>query len=127
MGNRPMTKLAKRTSLILAALLLAAAGMAVVAPTGAIAQGAEDEYDLELPGSGGEQTTPAPDGPIDTPDEDDDGFPVIGIVLVGAAGVVAGLGLWRLVVGRRLAESDEAPDEDEPPSPRPARPRDSRR
>ena len=102
-----MTKLSKWTALFLVALIVPAIPAALL-PAAAVAQGAEEEYDLDLPGSGGDQTTPANDTPADTSGaDDDDGFPVLGIVLVGAAGVAVGLALWRLVVGRRMDESDE--------------------
>ena len=105
-----MTKLAKWTALILVVLLVPATAAALL-PAAAVAQ-AEEEYDLDLPGSGGDQTTPANSTPTDTSGVDDDGgFPVLGIVLFAAAGVAVGLALWRLAVGRRLEEAGEPPDD----------------
>ena len=100
-----MTKMAKWTALLLVALC-AVAVPAVVAPA-AFAQGAEEEYDLDLPGSGGDQTTPATNTSADTSDSDDGGFPVLAIVLFGAAGVAVGLALWRLAVSRRMDDMDD--------------------
>ncbi len=105
-----MTKMAKWTSLILAALCLLWTPV-VIAPSLAFAQGAEEEYDLDLPGSGGDQSTPSTNT-TNSSDSEDDGFPVLVIVLFAAAGVAVGLAVWRLAVGRRLEESsDEESDE----------------
>ena len=102
-----MTKMAKWTSLILVVLACPRSPPRSL-PAAAVAQGAEEEYDLDLPGSGGDQATPANSTPADTSGaDDDDGFPVLGIVLFAAAGVAVGLALWRLAVGRRMDESDE--------------------
>ena len=98
-----MTKLAKWTSLTMVALCLLALP-AVVAPVAAFGQGAEEEYDLDLPTSGN-GTTPATNASETT--EDDDGFPVVVVIIVGAAAVAVGLGIWRLQVGRRMDELDD--------------------
>ena len=106
-----MTKMAKWTALILVGLCAAAFVTAIV-PAAATAQGAEEEYDLDLPGSGGDETTPATNAPVDTSNsEDDGGFPVLAIVLFAVAGVGVGIALWRL----RTRQAYERSDPDEPP------------
>ncbi len=100
-----MTKLAKWTSLTLVALCVFALPLAV-APAVVLAQGAEEEYDLDLPTSG-DGTTPATNASNTTDDDDGGGFPVLVLIIVGAAGVAVGLALWRLQVGRRMDELDE--------------------
>jgi hypothetical protein len=100
-----MNKMAKWTALLLVALC-ALAVPAVMAPA-AFAQGAEEEYNLDLPGSGGDQTTPATNTSADTSDSDDGGFPVLAIILFAAAGVAVGLALWRLAVTRRMDQMDD--------------------
>ena len=99
-----MTKLARWTALMIAALCLLALP-ATVGPVAAFGQGAEEEYDLDLPTSGN-GTTPATNAGSTT-DDDDGGFPVLVVVIVGAAGVAVGLGVWRLQVGRRMDELDD--------------------
>jgi hypothetical protein len=101
-----MNKIAKWTALLMVALCVLAVP-AAVAPVAVFAQGAEEEYDLDLPGSGGDQTTPANSTSADTSEKDDGGFPVLAIVLFGAAGVAVGLALWRLAVSRRMDEMDD--------------------
>ena len=100
-----MNKMGKCIALLLIALC-AVAVPAAMAPA-AFAQGAEEEYNLDLPGSGGDETTPASNTSTETSDSDDDGFPVLAIVLFGAAGVAVGLALWRLAVSRRMDEIDD--------------------
>ena len=108
MAGTLMTKLAKWTALIMVGLCLLALPVAL-APTAAFGQGAEEEYDLDLPTSG-DGTTPATNASTTT-DDDDGGFPVLVVVIVGAAAVAVGLGLWRLQVARRMDElDDDAPD-----------------
>jgi hypothetical protein len=99
-----MTTIAKRMSLAVAMLCLLAA---LAGPGLAVAQnndgpaGAE-EYDLDLPGSGANEDTPASSG--DTSGSDDSGFPVIVVVLVAGAAVAAGFAAWRM---RKPHEPDE--------------------
>src|SRR4051794_35334638 len=99
-----MNTMAKWTAVLLVALC-ALAVPAALAPA-AFASGAEEEYNLDLPGSGGDQTTPANNTSTETSDSDDGGFPVLAIVLFGAAGVAVGLALWRLAVTRRMDDND---------------------
>ena len=89
-----MTKMATWTALLVAALCLA--GPAAVGPSPAAGQGAEEEYDLDLPGSGGDETTPATNTSNTTSESDDGGFPVVVVVLFGLAGVAVGAAIWRL-------------------------------
>ena len=97
-----MTKLAKWMSLITVVLCLVALP-AAFAPAAAFGQGAEEEYDLDLPTSGdGTTATNAA-----STDDDDGGFPVVVLIIVGAAAVAVGLGVWRLQVGRRMDELDD--------------------
>ncbi|MDX6582667.1 MAG: hypothetical protein QOI10_1851 [Solirubrobacterales bacterium] len=107
-----MNKMARWTSLILVALC--ALAPAAIAPVSAIAQGAENEYDLDLPGSGGNSSTPNnTTGVNDVADSDSGGFPVIVLVLAVAAGVVVGLALWRLRTRQALDEMDDEPGPDD--------------
>lgn len=99
-----MTKLAKWAALTIVALCLLALPAALV-PAAAFGQGAEEEYDLDLPTSGN-GTTPAT-GASGTTGDDDGGFPVLAVIIVGAAAVAVGLGVWRLQVGRRMDELDD--------------------
>jgi hypothetical protein len=112
MAGTLMTKLAKWTALMLAALCLLALP-AVIAPVAAFGQGAEEEYDLDLPTSGGDQSTPAANA-NNTTDDDGGDFPVLVVIIVGAAAVAVGLALWRLQVGRRMDELDDDPPADSP-------------
>ena len=105
-----MTKRAKRISLTLVVLCALAAPLAI-APSGALAQGAEEEYNLDLPESGGDQTTPATNTATNVSDsEDSDGFPVLVLVLFAAAGVGVGIALWRLRT-RELHDGGKPPDQ----------------
>jgi hypothetical protein len=89
-----MTKIAKRTSLALVAIC---ALTALAAPTLAIAEGgAQDEYNLDLPGSGANEGTPASSASDVSDSSDSGGFPVIVVILVAGAGVAAGIAAWRL-------------------------------
>jgi hypothetical protein len=97
-----MTKIAKRTSLALVAIC---ALTALAAPTLAVAQGgAEDEYNLDLPGSGANEGTPTTSAGDVSDSSDSGGFPVIVVILVAGAGVAAGIAAWRL---RKPHEPDE--------------------
>ena len=104
MAGTLMTKLAKWTALIMVTLCVLALPV-VVAPSAALGQGAEEEYDLDLPTSG-EGGTPATNASTTT-DDDDGGFPVLVLIIVGAAAAAVGVGLWRLQVGRRMDELDD--------------------
>jgi hypothetical protein len=95
-------KIAKRTSLTLVVLCVLTA---VAAPALAVAQGgAQDEYNLDLPGSGANEGTPASSASDVSDSSDSGGFPVIVVILVAGAGVAAGIAAWRL---RKPREPDE--------------------
>jgi hypothetical protein len=82
----------------LAALALTCLLAVMLAPAGAPAQsGADQEYNLDLPGSGANQDTP-PASASDT-DTDTGGFPVVVVLLIGGAAVLAGFAGWRLRKG----------------------------
>jgi hypothetical protein len=104
-----LTMTGKWSALILVALCLlgpAAAGTSV-----ATGQGAESEYDLDLPGSG--DATPTNAAKDTSSGDSDDGFPVLAIVLFGAAGVGVGLALWRLRTRQAYDRASfDAEDED---------------
>ena len=84
------------SALILVALCLL--GPAAVGPSVAAGQGAESEYDLNLPGSGSDESAPPADTPARDSSADDDsgGFPVVVVVLFVAAGAAVGVAIWRL-------------------------------
>ena len=106
-----MTMTGRWSALILVALCLL--GPAAIGTSAAAGQGAESEYDLDLPGS--DDTTPtAGTAPKDDSSGDsDDGFPVLAIVLFGAAGVGVGLALWRLRTRQAYDRASfDAEDED---------------
>jgi len=106
-----MTKRAKRISLSLVAFCVLAVPLAI-APSGALAQGAEEEYNLDLPGSGGDQTTPTTDTATNVSDsEDSDGFPVLVLVLFAAAGVGVGIAVWRMRTRELHDGGNEPPDQ----------------
>jgi hypothetical protein len=91
----------------LAALAVGCLLAVMLAPTAALAQsGADQEYNLDLPGSGANQDTP-PASASDT-DTDSGGFPVVVVLLVGGAAVLAGFAGWRLRRG-------DGPDKPEAP------------
>jgi hypothetical protein len=99
-----MTKMAKRTSL--AIVLVCMLGVAFAAPVGAQGQtGAEEEYNLDLPGSGANSETPT-SGTTGDSEDSDSGFPVIVVILIAGAGVAAGIAAWRM---RRSDEPDPPP------------------
>ncbi len=82
------------------ALICAALAVFAVVPASAVAQvPAENEYDLaQLPNADGDSgaSTDTPAAPVKTASTDSGGTPVLPIVLVGAAAVFAGLGIWRM-------------------------------
>jgi hypothetical protein len=90
-----MTKTARLMALMLVASCALAS--AAIAPAVAGAQpGSEDEYSLDLPGSGADENTPAA-GPTSSDDSSGSGgFPTLVVILVVAAGVAAGIAAWRL-------------------------------
>jgi hypothetical protein len=99
-----MRTLARRAWL--PAIVLACLVAMALAPAGASAQsGAEQEYNLDLPGSGANQDTPQ----SSASDTDEGGFPVGIVVLVAGAALLAGFAGWR------LSKGDE-PDEPKPPT-----------
>jgi hypothetical protein len=88
-----MKKMAKWISL----LLVASCVLAATAPAITSAQsGAEDEYRLDLPGSGANSDTPDSSGSAVPDSSDSGGFPVLIVILVAAAAVAAGIAAWRL-------------------------------
>lgn len=87
-----MNKMAKWISLV----LVASCAMVAIAPATAGAQGAEDEYNLDLPGSGSNADTPDSNGSSVPDSSDSGGFPVLIVILVAVAGVGAGVAAWRL-------------------------------
>ncbi len=98
----------KRVALAMAIVCLLAAAP-TVAPVAAQGQtGAEEEYNLDLPGSGANSDTPA-GGSTGSSDDSDSGFPVIVVILIAGAGVAAGIAAWR------MRKSDE-PDGPAPPA-----------
>jgi hypothetical protein len=106
-----MTTWAIRMSL----LTLACALIAALAGAPAAAQdqtGAEQEYNLDLPGSGANADTP-PASSAGSEDSDSGGFPVLAVAIVGGAGVAAGFAVWRL----RHHDEPEAPGGDPGPDP----------
>lgn len=89
----------------LLAALICAVGLLAVAPALAAAQsGAAEEYDLELPGSGGSSDTPEATSPTSGSGDD---FPVAVVVVVAGAAIAAGFAGWRL---RAAREPDGEPD-----------------
>jgi hypothetical protein len=105
-----MKKIARCTTLALIALC--ALAPLAVAPTAALAQGAENEYDLDLPNSGADSSTPAADPGTTSSDSDSGGFPVIVVVLAVAAGAAVGVALWRM----RADRTDGADEPGDPPT-----------
>ncbi len=88
-----MNKMAKWISLV----LVASCAIAAIAPAIAGAQtGAEQEYNLDLPGSGANSETPDSNGSAVPDSSDSGGFPVLIVILVAAAAVAAGVAAWRL-------------------------------
>jgi hypothetical protein len=105
------TRATNGAALLLAIVSILLAGLVIPAAAGA--QGAENEYNLDLPGSheGEGQTT----GAADASSSDSGGFPVIVVVLIVGAGAAAGFAAYRMRKpgGPGAAE----PDEREPPKP----------
>ena len=94
-----------RTIAVLAVTLCAMSVAGALLPAVAGAQGAADEYNLDVPGKGGQTTTPT-----HTSDSDSGGFPVIIVVLIVVAGAAAGFAAWRL---RKPNEPGSGPPEDD--------------
>jgi hypothetical protein len=106
-----MIKMAKWLSLTMVAICALAPA---IVPSTAFGQGAEDEYNLELPGSGANSDTPSGSGASNVSDSSDSGgLPVIVIVLVVGAGVAVGVAVWRL---RKPGPPDEPPGREQPSS-----------
>ncbi len=101
-----MKKMARRTSLTLLALCATAALVAAAPAAASDEPPAGQEYNLDLPGAGGGSQTPA-DSNGTSGSSDSGGFPVIAVVLIAGAGVVAGFAAWRL---RKPANGDDTPD-----------------
>src|SRR5262245_5021673 len=102
-GDCEMARIAKRASLILVTLCLVALPFSL-APAAALAQGAEEEYDLDLPTNGGQST---PNHVTTSNSDDGTDFPVLVIVIVVAAGVGVGTALWRLRTRQLYDDEDE--------------------
>lgn len=89
-----MTRFTRRVSLL--ALACGVVAAFAVAPAAAQDQtGAEQEYNLDLPGSGANEDTP-PASSTGSDTSDSGGFPVIAVVIIGGAGLAAGFAVWRL-------------------------------